>query len=39
MMNTFRKLDTDNSGSLSKAEIYSGLLNVMTEEEAKEQVE
>lgn len=35
MMNTFRKLDEDNNGTLSKQEIYNGLLSVMTEAEAK----
>ena len=35
MMNTFRKLDIDNNGTLNKEEIYNGLLTVMTEAEAR----
>jgi calcium-dependent protein kinase len=39
LLKTFRKLDKDNNGTLSKAELIKGFSQLMTEEEAKIEVD
>jgi calcium-dependent protein kinase len=39
LLKTFRKLDKDNNGTLSKEELIKGYAQIMTEEEAKIEVD